>query len=107
MNHSHKAINDAMESFFDSEVYADSSGDMLMNYFAPFTRSAIIQVAMQKDLLPRPMGVKLGYVIEYTEPFFGFTTYDGGSALIDGFTDYTDYDTQAGDMLNYDNLLEV
>jgi hypothetical protein len=107
INHSHQAIDDAMFEFFGTDVYADSVGNMEMYYFVPVDRSNILTVALQKDLLPRPMGVRLNYVIEQNEDFFGFATYDGYSSLITGFSTYADFESKAGETLTYDKLLEA
>lgn len=106
-NHSHKSIDDSMFRFFGDTVYADSEGNMEMYYFVPAGRSAIVEVAIQKQVLPRPMGVMLNYVVVQESPFFGFATYDGFSLLIAGFSDYTDFDTKVGEVLTYDKLIEA
>lgn len=104
-NHSHKSIDDSMFAFFDTEVRADSDGHMRMYYFVPRDKSAIIQVALQKKILPKPMGVQLLYAIEGDENFFGFATYDSTPPLNVGFANYSDYDTKEGDTLRYNNLI--
>ncbi|TDE17725.1 DUF2612 domain-containing protein [Dyadobacter psychrotolerans] len=104
-NHSHKSIDDSMFAFFGNTVVPDSSGNMVMNYFANGQQSVILTVAIQKNVLPRPMGVRLQYIIEQEEPFFGFATYDGYSDKIMGFSTYADFDTLQGEVLNYDKLM--
>lgn len=57
-NHSHKSINDILFEFFASDVYADSPNDMTMTFnITPDAPLGIIQAAIQKNILPRPMGV--------------------------------------------------
>lgn len=104
-NHSHKSIDDNIFAFFGSDVRADSAGNMLMYYFVPRNKSAIISVALQKEILPKPMGVGLRYAIEGDEDFFGFATYSETPPLNVGFANYSDYDTKEGDTLRYKNLI--
>jgi len=107
-DHSHKSIDDSIYRFFGNTLYADSSGDMVMYYFADAGQGPILEAAIQKGVLPRPMGVRLNYIIEQTAPFFGFATYsDTSGALIEGFATYADYDTKVGETLTYDKLREA
>lgn len=107
-DHSHQSIDEAIYAFFGNDVIADSEGGMVMYYFVPVNMSAITKVAFQKNALPKPMGVRLNYLIEHAKPFFAFTTYAGtniGSPFITGFTTYAEYDTKEGEILNYSKLI--
>lgn len=108
INHSHKAIDDGLFEFFGTDIRAESTGDMQMLYFVPASLTAIMQVAIDKDVLPRPMGVGIGYLIVEDDGFWGMGTYEGGGpAFAKGFATYADIDTKEGEMLTYDKLLEV
>lgn len=102
-DHSHKSIDDSMYIFFGSDVRADSDGNMTMYYFVPVSKTEILKVAIQKDILPRPMAVSLNYLIEELDGFFGFTSYSGTGTEI-GFSNYSDFDTKSGQTLAYSNL---
>lgn len=104
-NHSHKSIDDSIFNFFGDTVRADSLGDMVMLYFVPRDQAAIVSVALQKEILPKPMGVKLQYAIEGDEDFFGFATYEATPQLNVGFSNYIDYNTKEGDTLRNTNLI--
>lgn len=104
-DHSHKSIDDSIFAFFGDEVRADSEGNMVMYYFVPFTLSELIKVAIQKEVLPRPMGVRLNYIIPEQYPFFGFATYDNTPVFNTGFSNYADYDTKLGETLNFNKLI--
>jgi len=104
-DHSHKSIDDSIFAFFGNEIRADSVGNMEMFYFVPRNQAAIISVALQKKILPKPMGVDLKYAIEGDEDFFGFATYDTIPPFAIGFANYADYDTKEGDTLRYNNLI--
>lgn len=59
INHSHKSIDEAMFAFFGDTVIPYSFGDMTMEYLVPADLTPIIDVAIQKQVLPKPMGVEL------------------------------------------------
>lgn len=103
---SHKSLDDALYQFFGNEVRMDSDGNMEMSYFVPRGKTAIIQAAIQKEVLPRPMGVKVAYINEYDKVFFGFRTYDNPDESIykAGFRTYEDPD-KVGEMLTYNKVI--
>lgn len=106
-NSSHYDIDTALYNFFGVTVHAESQGGMEMTYFVPANASRVILAAIQKDVLPRPMGVGIRYVVVQTSPFFGFVTYDNQHAVFKtGFRTYEDPD-KVGEMLNYFKVIEV
>lgn len=106
-NSSHYDIDTALYNFFGVTVHAESQGDMEMTYFVPAQASRVILAAIQKDVLPRPMGVGIRYVVVQTSPFFGFVTYQSQHAVYKtGFRTYDDPD-KIGEMLNYFKIIEV
>ena len=107
INHSHKEIDDGLFKFFGSDVIADSDGNMEMVYFVPSNASTLILVAVQKDVLPKPIGVGLDYIIENDSQLFGFSTYDFVNEQTAGLSTYADFDTKEGEMLTYNKLIEV
>lgn len=108
INHSHESIDSGMFQFFGTTVRADSTGNMEMFYFVPSSLSQVITVALQKDILPRPMGVRLNYILSGDVNYFGFDTYSGASKINStGFTTYTDYDIKDGQTLNNSKLVEA
>lgn len=106
-NSSHYDIDTALYDFFGVTVHAESQGGMEMTYFVPANASRVIIAAIQKDVLPRPMGVGIRYVIVQTSPFFGFVTYQSQHAVYKtGFRDYDNPD-KVGETLNYFKIIEV
>lgn len=103
----HKSIDDSLFSFFGLDVVADTRDDMEMNYFIAFNLSAIIQAALYKEVLPKPLGVGLKYFIKEQNPFYGYATYSNFDPLAEGFSTYLDFDTKLGDFLTYSELLEA
>ncbi len=105
-NNSHKQIDDSLYEFFGSAVRASSSGNMQMVYFVPYSLSQVMAAAIQKHVLPKPMGVGLNYYIPQRAPFFSCCTYENDQNIYNtGFTDYADFDNMRGETLDYSNLL--
>jgi len=104
-NHSHKSIDDSIYAFFGNNLRAESSGDMVMYYFVTSDQTAILEAAVQKNVLPRPMAVRLNYIITQDYPFFGMVS-DGEAiaSTITGFSTYADYGTKVGETLTDDKL---
>ena len=63
INHSHKSIDDALWEAFGADVVASSTGAMDITYTISSTVGPIFTAALQKKVLPRPMGVELNLVI--------------------------------------------
>ncbi len=63
-DHSHQSIDEALYAFFGSDVYVESTGNMQMTYHMPMRLSAVLEVAIQKGVIMRPMGVEVTYVFE-------------------------------------------
>lgn len=88
INHSQKQIDDALYRFFGLSIFCTDNYDMSMTYFAiNESYFNFLQLAAQKDVLPRPMGVQLN-ILEGTD-FFGFmdafSDDESGQGYIDAF----------------------
>lgn len=107
INMSYGEIDDALFNFFGNRVRATSKGNMEMTYFVPEDTTKLITVAIQKNVLPKPMGVKVSYIIEQKQDFYGFASYKNQYAVYKtGFRDYKN-PTKAGEMFNYAKRLNV
>ncbi len=106
INHSQAEIDALIFKIFGDTVIADSPGDMIMYYFAPAILTTILTVALQKKVLPKPLAVRLNWVISGVEPFFGFASYSRIPVGGTGFTDYADYGIKLGSYLDYSNLIQ-
>ena len=103
---SHKSLEEALYNFFGNSVRMDSDGNMEMTYFVPKNKTPIIQAAIQKEVLPRPMGVRCSYIIEYDKRFFGFCTYQNQTAVYKtGFRTYNN-PNKVGEVLTYSKRIE-
>lgn len=106
IDHSHKSIDDGLFLFFGSDLIM-SANDMAIVYFASPSILNKAAIAFSKDVLPRPIGVGIGGLIQKTKKIFGFTTYNKNSVsdLTTGFTNYTDGFTKEGETLTYDKVI--
>lgn len=103
---SHKSLEESLYNFFGNSVRMDSAGNMEMTYFVPKNKTPIIQAAIQKEVLPRPMGVRCSYIIEYDKRFFGFCTYQNQTAVYKtGFRTYNN-PNKVGEVLTYSKRIE-
>lgn len=103
---SHKSLDDSLYSFFGNTIRMDSDGNMEMTYFVPKNKTPVILAAIQKEVLPRPMGVRCSYIIEYDKKFFGFCKYTNQVAIYKtGFRTYTNPD-KVGEVLTYSKRIE-
>lgn len=106
-DYSHKNIDESLYEAFGTEIRMDSEGNMEMTYFIPAEAVDVIEAAVQKGVLPKPMGVNLNYVIEYNKKFFAFCTYRDQSAVYKtGFRDYNNPDKE-GEMFTYNKRIEI
>lgn len=104
---SYLTINTSLYNFFGTRVRISTNGNMQMTYFVPKDATEIIVAAIQKEVLPRPMGVEVNYVIEYSYNFFGFCTYSNQYAIYKtGFRTYDNPD-KVGEFYTYDKNIEV
>lgn len=103
---SHRSLEEALYNFFGNSVRMDSDGNMEMTYFVPKNKTPIIQAAIQKEVLPRPMGVRCSYIIEYDKRFFGFCTYQNQTVVYKtGFRSYNN-PNKVGEVLTYSKRIE-
>ena len=103
---SEKDIEESLFSFFGNAIRMDTDENMEMTYFVPKNKTPIIQAAIQKEVLPRPMGVRCSYIIEYDKKFFGFCTYQNQTAVYKtGFRTYNNPD-KVGEMLTYSKRVD-
>lgn len=106
-NFSHKEIDDSLWRFFGNDLVADSTGNMIMDFFVTDNKSTIIKAAIAKSLLPNPMGVWARYLISGDTDFFGLGTYADPESASIGFSSYADYDTLTGVTATYGDLIDI
>lgn len=106
-DYSHKSIDESLYEVFGNSIRMDSIGNMGMTYFIPASAADVIEAALQKEVLPKPMGVDLNYVIEYDQKFFAFCSYQNQTAVYKtGFRDYNNPNKE-GEMFTYNKRINV
>lgn len=107
MNFSHEAIDAAIFELFDNMIRPESVGNMTIQYFINGVLSTLIQAIIAKNLLPKPMGVRLTVITNILENMFSFSDYTGyESPWGYGFSTYANYATLAGQVLTYSQITE-
>lgn len=105
INHSLKSIDDGLSSFFGSNIRVDDIGNMSIIYFVKSEQRNIFNVALQKGVVPKPMGVRINYIINSDVSYFGFANSSTSfSPFITGFSTDTDFNTKQGKFLTTTNL---
>lgn len=99
-DHSVKSITDSIFAFFNTSVLVKDNLDMTMTYLIGDYSSALIKAAIQKEVLPRPMGV--GIEVLNGNQWFGFADAASGieRTYLSGFNDAATGFTQEGRFLN-------
>lgn len=106
-NLSHKSLDEALYNFFGEQVRASSDGGMEMTYFVPANATKIITAAIQKQVLPIPMGVECKYIVEQEYKFYGYVTYSDQYAIYKtGFLTYDDPD-KTGESFTYNKTIPI
>jgi hypothetical protein len=95
LNHSDNTLYSAqntLDLFFGNSILLYDSKDMTIAYYVGATTNYVLQIAMQEDLLPRPMGVAISGVFLVSDPtaVFGFQDYAHANGNLEGFADYAD-----------------
>ena len=111
MNYSQKSIDDLLQDKFAGNLVLTTLNDFKITYFASETIYGIVNIMLQKNLLPKPMGVKLEAVIVATVSQFAFISYNdditqfSNDNLVEGFSTYADYNIKVGEVMNYQKLI--
>ncbi len=101
-------IQQALNNFFPGEVFVFDLANMQMSYLvnSAIGSQNLIQLVVNQNLLPKPMGVQLASVIyaPIINTFFGFRTYTLPAYNASPFNNYTTY-TLTWPWLSYQNAI--
>ena len=101
----HKSIDNQLFDFFGNTVIASTSNQMDITYFINVNnREGLIDVILQKEVLPIPLAVKVKAITYFNEPYYGMTKYGQTivhTSLKTGFKKYGE--DKAGRTLIYGN----
>lgn len=102
---SHKSIDESLYEIFGNSVRMDSTGNMDIRYFVKMEGSDLVTAGIQKGVLPKPMGVKIDYIIDYDVDYFAFCSYDDLDTVYKtGFGDYNEPNKE-GEILTYEKRI--
>lgn len=104
-NFSNGSIDSDIYQIFGESLYAVDNLNMSMEYFTSSELSLIVKVALAKELLPHPMGVRINNVIDDLV-YFGYS--DALSTQpIDGtgYASAGDFSTKSGTFLGITNII--
>lgn len=110
-NMSQSAIDNLLFLYFGDQIIASSNNRMDLTYFIADSIAKLGTILLEKKVLPKPMAVRVNAIDSGNGPFFGFVAYGDSlpnaeaDNLLDGFSDYSDYDTKAGSFLTYGDII--
>ena len=104
-NFSNKEIDDALFSVFGNSLAFEDNFNMSLECFTSNEFSTIISAAIDKKLLPIPIGVRLNHLIQ-KNIYFGYSTAPLFEALdTTGYASAVDFLTKTGMFLGNDNFV--
>jgi hypothetical protein len=104
-NFSDESIDSALFRIFGATLYAVDNYNMSMEYFTDSDLSLIVRVALSKNLLPAPMGVRINNVIE-ENIYFGYSNASGFEPPgVTGYASAADFLTKDGTYLGISNII--
>ena len=108
MNFSDSAIDTLMWNVFGASIRPEEGhSTMTMFYFIQGSETTTIQAIIAKDLLPKPMGVRLGIITGINGNMFSMVSYAVETSPFGyGFSTYSNYATLAGQDLTYSMIQE-
>lgn len=102
------SIDNILFEFFGDSVICSTDNDLTIYYFVAPEYLSIAEILLQKKVLPKPLGVRLGGLIE-NKIWFGFCSYETYDQAIPdnvaGFSNYTNFLTKEGNFLSYDDII--
>lgn len=108
-NGSLKGIDDNILVYFGTQIVASTDNDMTITYFVDSDIGQLASIAIEKKVLPKPMGVGVNVIIsDPGQKYFGLTTYAQQGNVSDrvaGLATYADFNTKEGKSLIYDKII--
>lgn len=97
-----------LNAFFQGTLFVFDHQNMRLDYYLSSVSASVVlaQVLIDQNLLPKPMGVRIGTVIYAADltHFFGFRTYYAPIANMVGFNSYSSYPSGTH-WLSYQNAI--
>lgn len=101
-NGSQYDIDNICNSLFAGLLFATTENDMTIVFYVNLVLQFLFEVALAKNIIPKPMGVGVQALLLQEAPFFAMTNYksDFLTDEVVGFSTYSN-EIQNGEMLTY------
>lgn len=106
-NHSVGDIDTRLFGLFGTQIHAEAKDavPMVMWYFLKLSNSPLVQAILSKNLLPKPIGVRIGIVDTTPGNTFAFANYTNQTpSYAYGLSRYSNFGSLSGQILTYDQL---
>jgi len=116
-NGSYAQVDEIFFNAFGNSVRVSADGGMRMLLYCDFNMLQFLQIAISKDVLPRPTcvnysGIVLNSRTDIPKSFFALRKYDSGGSLYDpvtskGLNTYSTFDSNGGKFLKNNDIISV
>lgn len=101
------SIDNILYEFFGNNVICTTDNDLRIFYIVTDEYFNLSSILLQKKVLPKPIGVRIGGIIK-NKIWFGFSTYENYNneqpVNVAGFSTYENYLTKEGSFLTYSDI---
>lgn len=102
------SIDNILYEFFGDDIICTTEDNLRIFYLVTTDYLDIATILLQKKVLPKPLGVRLGGIIE-NKVWFGLSTYetffDNPSINVVGLATYENFLTKEGSFLTYEDII--
>lgn len=107
INHSNQQIDDNLFDLFGTSLYMTDNENMTITYLEDGTLGALLTVIVEKEVLPKPMGVGINAIIPITT-YFSLTDSNGVTTDDEeGFASASDFLTKDGTFISNSDIINV
>jgi len=108
INMSPSAIDNGLHDIFGDKIICSTNDNLVIYYFVDAITLPLATILLEKKVLPKPLGVRLGGIIE-NKIYFGFcnsSTYnDMIPDTVAGFANSTNFLTKEGEFLESSDII--
>ena len=101
------SIDNVLYEFFGDSVICTTDNNLRIFYLVTDEQFNIASILLQKKVLPKPLGVRIGGIIK-NHTWFGFSDYNSYNSTqpsnVAGFATYENWLTKEGGFLTYSDI---
>ncbi len=101
------SIDNILYEFFANNIICTTDNNLRIFYLVSEDYFSISSILLQKKVLPKPIGVRIGGIIK-NKIWFGFSNYETYNkdipANVSGFATYENWLTKEGNLLTYEDI---